>query len=90
MDRERNDCLGRRGRQRQFEHWRQILRRCRESDTHANTFADPNRDSYADADGNCNCDTYGYTHSYSELHAEVSTDAAAAPDTGTSTLEARK
>jgi hypothetical protein len=60
---------------------RKILRLWSGSDTHANTFSDPNRDSYAD--GNCNCNTYGY----SELHAEVSTDAAAAPDAGTSTLE---
>ena len=35
-----------------FEHRRQILRRCTESDTHANTFSDPNRDCYAD--GDCN------------------------------------
>ena len=42
-----------------FKHRRQILRRCTESDTHANTFSDPNRDSYAD--GNCNADGYA-TH----------------------------
>ncbi len=42
------------GWQRLFEHRRQILRRCTESDTHANTFSDPNRDSYADS--NCNSD----------------------------------
>ena len=74
MERQRNenDCVGRR-----FEHWRQILRRCRGSDTHANTFFDPNRDSYAH--GNCNCNG----------PAEVSTDAEAAPDSGTSTLEVR-
>ena len=67
---------------------RKILRRWTESDTHANTFSDPNRDSYTDGNGDCNCNAYGY----SELHphAEVSTDAAAAPDTGTSTLEVRK
>jgi hypothetical protein len=44
------------------------------------TFSDLNRDSYAD--GNCNSNAYGY----SELHAQVSTDAAAAPDAGTSTV----
>jgi hypothetical protein len=88
VDRERNDCLGRRGRQRQFEHWRQILRRCRGSDTHANTFSDSDRDRYADGNGNANGDTNSHsngncnsnTHGYSELHAEVSTHAAAAPD----------
>ncbi len=50
------------------------------SDTYANTFSDPKRDSYAN--GDCNSDTYGY----SELHAEVSTHAAAAPHAGTSTV----
>ena len=40
------------------------------SDTHANTFSDPDRDSYG----------------YSQLHAQVSTHAAASPDAGTSTV----
>ena len=70
------------------KHRRKILRRCTESDTHANTFSDSKRDSYTDgncnANGNCNADRY--THGYSELHAQVSTDAAAAPHAGTSTV----
>ena len=81
VDRHRNDRLGRRLR---FEHRREILRHCTEPDTHANTFSDPNRDSYAD--NNCDSNAYGY----SELHAQVSTHAEAAPDPGTSTLEVRK
>jgi hypothetical protein len=64
------------------------LRRCTESYSHANTFSEPNRDSYTH--GNCNSNANGYTHGYSELHAQVSTHAAAAPDAGTSTLEVRK
>jgi len=105
VGRQRNDddCLGRNyWRRLRYGHRRQILRRCIGSDTHANTFSDPNRDSY----GNCNgdaqgytdsdCDGYdnsnanGYTHGYSELHAQVSTYAAATPDAGTSPLEVRK
>ena len=87
MGRQRNDddCLGRNywgGSW--YGHRRQILRRWTESDSHANTFSDPNRDSYAD--NNCDSNAYGY----SELHAEVSTDAAAAPDAGTSTVEVQK
>ena len=84
MEWQRNDRLGRSYRRRlRFEHRRQILRRCTESDTHANTFFNPNRDSYAD--GHCNSNAYGYSELHS--HAEVSTDAAAAPDARTSTLE---
>jgi hypothetical protein len=71
-----------------FRQRRKVLRRCSGSDTHANTFSDPNRDSYSD--GNCNSNAYGYTHRYSELHAQVSTHAAAAPDADTSTLEIQK
>jgi hypothetical protein len=87
VGRQRNDddCLGRNyWRRLRFEHRRKILRPCIGSDTHANTFSDPNRDSYAD--NNCDSNAYGY----SELHAEVSTDAAAAPDAGTSTVEVQK
>ena len=67
---------------------RKILRLWSGSDTHANTFSDGKRDSYAD----CNCNAYGHSNSdsYTELHAEVSTHAAAAPDSGTSTLEVQK
>ena len=85
MDRQRNDRLGRKDEHYLAKHRRQILRRCTESDTHANTFCDANRDSYSD--GNCNSNAYGYTYGYSELHAQVSTHAAAAPHSGASTLE---
>ena len=75
--RKRNDRLGRNRRQfQQVEHRRKILRRWTESDTHAHTFSDPNRDSYAD--GNC------------DDPAEAAIYAEAAPDSGTSTLEVRK
>ena len=73
-----------------FEHRRQILRRCTVSDTHANTFSDPNRDSYTD--GNCNA-THGdatATPTATASPRRGSTDAAAAPDAGTSTLEVQK
>ena len=74
-----------------FEHRRQILRRCTESDTHANTFSDPNRDSYADSNsyGNCNsngnCNAYGYTYINPEdrSHAKNSADASTSPSLGT-------
>ena len=71
LDWQRDDRLGRRG----LKHRREILRRCTESDTHANTFSDPNRDGYthtnsnthgyADgdrySDGNCNSNAECYT-----------------------------
>jgi len=42
------------------EHWQQILRAIwfanTNANSHANTFSDPNRHSYADGDGNCNSD----------------------------------
>ena len=39
------------------------------SNSHANIFSDPNRDSYTD--GNCNINAYIYTHGYSELYAQA-------------------
>jgi hypothetical protein len=92
MDRQRNDRLGRKDEHYLAKHRRKILRRCTESDTHADTFCNPNRDSYANSHSNGNCNAYAYTHGNSELdaqpdcHAEVSTDAAAAPHAGTSTV----
>jgi hypothetical protein len=74
VDRHRNDRLGR---QLRFEHRREILRRCSESDTHANTFSDPNRDSH----------TNGHCNSNAERYCEAQSDSAASPHTGTSTLE---
>ena len=53
------------------------MRRCTESDTHANTFSDPNRDSYAD--GNSNSNTERYCETYS--------DSAASPHARTTPLE---
>ena len=67
------------------------MRRSSGSDTHANTFSDPNRDSYAHGDGNCNAnsdsDAYG---NFDPMHREMFTHAEAAPDCGPSTLDARK
>ena len=61
MDGQRNDRLGRAYYGPYiFEHRRKILRRYSGSDTHANTFSDPNRDSYADGD----CDSDGNTNRY--------------------------
>lgn len=101
LDRQRNDRLGRQ----RFEHRRQILRRCRGSDAHANAYSDLNRDSYADGNSNCNrhSNTHGYANGHTnsdrfsdgngnsnaECHAEVSTNAAAAPDTGTAALTSK-
>jgi hypothetical protein len=81
-----------------FQHRRQILRGCTESDTHTNrngdshcnTHSDSNgdSDSYSNCDGDStfNTDAYvnGVTKSYS--HSEACTDAAAAPDSATATL----
>jgi hypothetical protein len=73
--RNENDRLGRSyRRRRRFEHRRKILRRWTEPNTHANTFSDSNRDSNRNGDG----------------PAEASIYAAAAPDSGTSTLEVQK
>ena len=85
MDGQRNDRLGRKDEHYLAKHRRQILRRCTKSDTHANTFSDPNRDSYAN--GNPNSDSYSDGNCNS--NAEAQTDAAAAPDAVTSTLEVR-
>ncbi len=93
MDRQRNQRNDRLGRGRlwwPFRQRRKVLRRYTESNTHANTFSDPNRDSYSDSYGDCNCNAYGYSHGYCELNAQVSTYAAAAPDSGTSAIEVRK
>jgi hypothetical protein len=68
VDRKRNenDRLGRSYRRRLgFENRRQILRRWTESDTHANTFSNPNRDSYC------------YTHANSHRYADGNGDSAA-------------
>jgi hypothetical protein len=84
MDWQRNDCVGRK-RRHQFQHRRQILRCCTESDTHANTFSDPNSDSYA----HCNCNSNA--HGYRELHAhaEVCADSETSPDARTASVVRR-
>ena len=77
LDRKRNDCLGwgRSPVSNVFEHWRQILRRCTEFDTHANTFSDPNRDSHS----NVNC----YSNSNAERYCKTPSDGAASSDART-------
>ena len=100
LDWQPNDHLGRSwSRPHLFEHRRQILRGCTESDTDAYFDSNSNRngdshcntdsDSYGNCDGNStfNSDAYvnGVTKSYS--HAEACTDTEAAPDSATSTLE---
>jgi hypothetical protein len=63
LDWQRNDRLGRQQYLPAFQYRRQILRRCIESDTHANTFSHSNRDSYADGDCNSNAERYCKTQS---------------------------
>jgi len=92
VDRQRNDHLGWASLWRPFKQRRHILRRCGESNSHANIFTDSNRDCYIDtysnSYGNCNSDSYGYTHaygythSYSELHAEADSDTEISADAG--------
>jgi hypothetical protein len=75
MERQRNDRLGWSwyALSNVFQHRRQILRRCTESDTHANTFSDRNRDSYAygNSDGN------GYGKTFADDEATSYAGAAA-------------
>jgi hypothetical protein len=70
LDRQRNDRLGRATLWNSCRYRRQILRRCTESDTHANIFSDPNPDSYVDGYGDCNCNSNadGYTYGYGETY----------------------
>jgi len=67
-----------------FKHRRKILRRCTESDTHANTFSDPHRYGYGD--GNCNAygnnNTQSYTYTY--FNAKSYTFTTTTPHTGAS------
>ena len=49
-----------------------------ESDAHAHTFSDPNRDSYGDCNGHNN--TNSYTNSYSTAYCYAQSDSAAASD----------
>jgi hypothetical protein len=70
--RQRNDRLGRKW---PFEHRRKILRRCSGSDTHANTFSDANRYSYADG----HCERYTHGNPEDRSHAKSSADARTAP-----------
>jgi hypothetical protein len=66
MDRQRNDCLGRRSRALKYR--RQILRYSSGSDTHANTFSHPNCDSDAHSNGYAyiyrDCNAYSDSKTY--------------------------
>ena len=79
--------MGREARQfRGFEHWRQILCRCTESDTHANSLSESNCNGYCDCDCNsdsdCNCNSNGY----SELHAQTNSGAKSSADACTAPM----
>ena len=97
MDRQRNDN-DRLGRQR-FEHRRQILRRCTESDTDANTFSDANCNSYTDGNSNThgnrngNNNTNSYSNSDSDgnrnANGQACADLQAAPDARTASVVRR-
>ena len=65
MGRQRNDCLGWTA-WRRLQHRRQVLRLWSGSDTYANSFSKPNRDSYCDCNGNgdSNANGYSYSNSY--------------------------
>jgi len=54
-----------------LEHRRKILRHCRGSDTHANIFSDPNRDSHSNS--NCDSNAYGHTYGYTKALARTET-----------------
>jgi hypothetical protein len=97
LDRQPNDHLGRSCfRPHLFEHRRQILRGCTESDTDAYFDSNSNRngDSHCNTDSNSNGDSDSYgncdgdadRHTQGHTDAEAYTDAAAAPDSGTTTL----
>jgi hypothetical protein len=78
VDRQRNDRLGRATSWYPFEHRRKILRVCTESDTHANIFSQPNRDSYpnrdrndnSNANGNYDCYAYSDGNTYSDTNRD--------------------
>jgi hypothetical protein len=51
-----------------LEQWREILRCCTESDTHADTNSDSYK--YPNVHSNCNAGGYNNGHSYSYSHAK--------------------
>ena len=57
------------------------MRRSSGSDTHANTFSDPNCDRYADCNGNGNNNTNSYSTAdcYAQSDSAAASDAAPAP-----------
>ena len=84
MEHQRNDRLGRNWQQQLFEHRRQVLPDCADSDAHA--YRNRNSYSYADAYSNshshtdaytdCNSDsyTYGNSNTYRDSNANRYTD----------------
>ena len=87
LDWQPNDHLGRsRSRPHLFEHRRQILRGCTESDTDAYFDSNGSRDSHCNTDSDSNGDGDADRHTQGHTDAEAYTDAAAAPDSGTTTL----
>ena len=71
-----------------FEHRRQILRGCTESDTDAYFDSNGSRDSHCntDSDSNGDCDGDADRHTQGHTDAEAYTDTEAAPDSATTTL----
>ena len=88
--------MGRRCRPPWFEHRREILRAIRShtnsnAHSHSNSYGHTHSYANAHADTNTNCITYAYGNTYTytnahPVHWEMSTDAAAAPYSGASTL----
>ena len=95
LDWQPNDHLGRSwSRPHLFEHRRQILRGCTESDAYSDSNTNGNGDSHSyanadfnsNADNNSNGDGYGNRDAESYTDTEVCTDAAAATDSGAATF----
>jgi len=95
LDWQPNDHLGRSwSRPHLFEHRRQILRGCTESDTDAYFDSNGSRDSHCNTDSDSNGDGDGYSdcdgdadrHTQGHTDAEAYTDTEAAPDSATTTL----
>ena len=93
LDWQPNDHLGRSwSRPHLFEHRRQILRGCTESDTDAYFDSNGSRDSHcntdSDSNGDCDgdCDGDADRHTQGHTDAEAYTDTEAAPDSATTTL----
>jgi hypothetical protein len=84
VDRQPNDRLGRKWRRQRLEYRRKILRAIRSTtDTHSNSYRDPNRDSHSYGNSNAYSYTYGYGETYTNpedrSHAKSSAHARTAP-----------